>query len=85
MHSSAEAVARPAVGAAPRFKAKKPPTTYRYDSSLSPALDWDTNPSREVAAFLMSCIEDAVALPTPHDVPGAVAGCSGRIRACWSR
>jgi adenine-specific DNA-methyltransferase len=66
VHSSTEAVARPAVGAAPRLKTKKPPTTYRYDSSLFPAMDWDTNPSREVAAFLMSCIKDAAALPTPH-------------------
>ena len=69
VHSGTKAVARPAVGAAPRFKAKKPPTIYRYDSSLSPALDWDTNPSREVAAFLLSCIEDAAALHPPHEFP----------------
>ena len=69
VHSGTEAVSRPAIGAAPRFKAKKPPTIYRFDSSLSPALDWDTNPSREVAAFLMACIEDAAALPAPHTFP----------------
>jgi|688.fasta_scaffold34818_2 hypothetical protein len=26
---------------------KKPPATYRYDSSLSPSLEWDSNPARE--------------------------------------
>ncbi len=66
VHSDVDMAARPEVGAAPRFRAKKPPTSYRYDSSLSPALDWDTNPAREVAAFLMACVEDAAALPSPH-------------------
>jgi adenine-specific DNA-methyltransferase len=36
---------------------------------LSPAFDWDRNPSGEVVAFLMACIEDAVALPAPHTLP----------------
>jgi adenine-specific DNA-methyltransferase len=43
--------------------------TYRYDSSLAPALDWDTNPARETASFLLRCIEDAAALPAPHGFP----------------
>ncbi len=38
-----EAVARPEIGAAPRFRTKAGPATYRYDSSLAPALDWDAN------------------------------------------
>ena len=38
---------RPEVGTQAQFKKKKPPTTYRYDSSLSPALDWDSHPARE--------------------------------------
>jgi adenine-specific DNA-methyltransferase len=64
-----EATARPEIGAAPRFKAKAPPVTYRYDSSLAPELDWDTNPARETAAFLLRCIEDSAALPAPHEFP----------------
>ena len=32
---------RPEVGTQAQFRKKKPPQTYRYDSSLSPALDWD--------------------------------------------
>jgi adenine-specific DNA-methyltransferase len=66
---SQDAVARPEIGAAPRFRSKAPPATYRYDSSLAPALDWDTNPAREIAAFLLVCVEDAAALPAPHDFP----------------
>ena len=75
-----ETVARPEIGAAPRFKAKAPPATYRYDSSLAPALDWDTNPARETAAFLLRCIEDAAAQPAPHDFPEprALNGADGK-------
>lgn len=58
-----ETAARPEVGAAPRFRAKKEPATYRYDSSLSPALDWDSLPAREIGLWLMTCIEQAAALP----------------------
>jgi adenine-specific DNA-methyltransferase len=29
------------MGTQPQFKKLKPPVTYRYDSWLSPALDWD--------------------------------------------
>jgi thiamine biosynthesis lipoprotein ApbE len=32
---------RPDVGTQAQFKKKKPPATYRYDSSLSPTLEWD--------------------------------------------
>ena len=38
---------------------KKPPVTYRYDSSLSPSLDWDgQNPAREQGENLLSVIRD---------------------------
>lgn len=58
---------RPEVGTQPQFKKKKPPKTYRYDSSLSPALDWDgQNPAQEVGEWLLNLIEQAVALPAPH-------------------
>jgi len=47
-HPEAETPLRPEVGTQAQFRKKKPPTTYRYDSSLSPALDWDgQNPARE--------------------------------------
>jgi adenine-specific DNA-methyltransferase len=39
---------RPDVGTQAQFRKKQPPRTYRYDSSLSPALEWDgQNPARE--------------------------------------
>jgi hypothetical protein len=47
-HPEADSPLRPDVGTQAQFRKKKPPVTYRYDSSLSPALDWDgQNPARE--------------------------------------
>ena len=45
-HPEADSPLRPDVGTAPEFRKRKPPVKYRYDSSLSPALDWDDNPAR---------------------------------------
>jgi adenine-specific DNA-methyltransferase len=48
LHPESESPMRPEVGTQAQFKKKLPPKTYRYDSSLSPALDWDgKNPARE--------------------------------------
>ncbi len=71
-----ETAVRPDAGAAPRFKAKRETATYRYDSSLSPALDWDTSPARDTAAWLLAAIEDAAPLPDqtfaqPRELRGA--------------
>lgn len=44
-----EALLWPEVGTQAQFKKRKPPKTYRYGSSLSPALDWDGgNAAREL-------------------------------------
>ena len=49
--------ARPDVGTQPQFRKKAPPKTWRYDSSLSPALDWDAaNPAREAGEALIADI-----------------------------
>ena len=69
LHTAQTMTARPEIGAAPRFKSRQKPATYRYDSSLSPALEWDSNPARDTAAFLIDCIEAAAALPHPHLFP----------------
>ncbi|MGH9345242.1 MAG: hypothetical protein ACRD19_15965 [Terriglobia bacterium] len=37
-HPEADSPLRPDVGTQPQFKKRKPPVTYRYDSSLSPEL-----------------------------------------------
>ncbi|MDP9324141.1 MAG: hypothetical protein M3P13_10950, partial [Acidobacteriota bacterium] len=48
---------RPDVGTQAQFRKKKPPKTYRYDSSLSPALDWDgQNAARERGEELINQI-----------------------------
>src|SRR2546425_9343913 len=63
-----EALLRPEVGTQAQFRKKKPPKTYRYDSSLSPALDWDgQNPARELGEWLLAQIEEAAVLPAPHE------------------
>jgi adenine-specific DNA-methyltransferase len=47
-HPESESPMRPEVGTQAQFKKKLPPKTCRYDSSLSPALDWDgKNAARE--------------------------------------
>ncbi len=66
-HPEAESPLRPDVGTQSQFKKKKPPVTYRYDSSLSPALSWDgQNPARELGEWLVGLIEKAADLPPPH-------------------
>lgn len=61
---------RPEVGTQAQFRKKKPPVTYRYDSSLSPALDWDgQNPAREFGEWLIAVIEEASRLDPPHHFP----------------
>lgn len=54
---------RPEVGTQAQFKKKKPPKTYRYDSLLSPALDWDAKrPVREERERLIKQVLDAKTL-----------------------
>lgn len=66
-HSGADSPLRPDVGTQAQFRKKKPPVTYRYDSSLSPSLDWDgQNPTRELGEWLIAMIEKAATLPAPH-------------------
>jgi len=61
---------RPDVGTQAQFKKRKPPKTYRYDSSLSPALDWDGQDSaRELGEWLLAQIEEASRLEPPHRFP----------------
>ena len=62
-HDSTETPLRPDVGTQAQFKKKKPPVRYSYDSSLSPALDWDgTNPARAEAEALIAAVLEAETL-----------------------
>jgi adenine-specific DNA-methyltransferase len=56
-HPEATAPMRPEVGTQAQFKKKKAPQTYRYDSSLSPVLEYDgQNPAREQGEALIADI-----------------------------
>ena len=60
-HPEASALLRPDVGTQAQFRKKKPPVTYRYDPSLSPALDWDEqNPAREQAEARLATLADRI-------------------------
>ena len=62
-----QAVLRPEAGTQAQFKKRREPKRYRYDDSLSPALDWDgQNRAREVGEWLLAQIEEASQLDPPH-------------------
>ncbi|WP_448229696.1 site-specific DNA-methyltransferase [Pseudoxanthomonas mexicana] len=52
-----EAIQRPDVGVQDQFQARKPPKTYRFDSSLDPALSWDESRDRELAEWLIGLVQ----------------------------
>ena len=54
-----ESVQRPDVGVEGQFAHKKPPRTYRYDSSLAPELFWDESADRAFAEWLLGMIVEA--------------------------
>src|SRR5208283_4088731 len=56
-HPESESPMRHDVGTQAQFRKRKPPVTYRYDSSLSPALDWDgQNSARETGESHLSLV-----------------------------
>jgi adenine-specific DNA-methyltransferase len=62
-----KAVLRPEAGTQAQFKNRRQPKAYRYDSSLSPALDWDgQNPARDLGEWLLAQIQEAAALSPPQ-------------------
>ena len=62
-HPESESLLRPDVGTQAQFKKKKPSKAYRYDSSLSPAMDWDArNLAREEGEALLKRILQAASL-----------------------
>ena len=60
-HPEASALLRPDVGTQAQFRKKKKPATWRYDPSLSPALDWDgENPARERAEATIAALQERI-------------------------
>jgi adenine-specific DNA-methyltransferase len=81
-HADQTVAMRPEVGTQAQFRKKKDPATYRYDSSLSPALSWDgQNGARELGEWLIACIEEAAVLPAPHHFPEprTISTADGRV------
>jgi len=58
-HKESTVLMRPDVGTQAQFRKKKKPETYRYDSSLSPSLEWDREGARERGESLMARIANA--------------------------
>ena len=59
-YPSAKLAARPEIGVEAQFKQRRQPKTYRYDPSLSPALDFDgQNAARERGEELLRNVQDA--------------------------
>lgn len=78
---------RPDMGTQAQFRKKKPPTTYRYDSSLSPTLEWDgQNGARELGEWLIAVIEEASRLEPPHRfaAPREFRSADGRLQVSVS-
>ena len=74
-HLEASALLRPDVGTQAQFRKKKKPVAYRYDSSLSPALDWDgQNPAREQAEARIAALQDRIAKLTAMVEAGELSG-----------
>ncbi len=49
-------VQRPDAGVQDQFQEKRPPKTYRYDSSLDPALSWDEQRERDLGEWLLGLV-----------------------------
>jgi len=83
-HPESDSPLRPDVGTQAQFpkKKRKPPKQYKYDSSLSPALDWDgQNATRELGEWLIGVIEEASRLEPPHifQQPREFKSADGRV------
>ncbi len=60
-HPEADALLRPDIGTQAQFRKKRSPASYRYDSALSPELDWDgQNPAREQAEASIATVEERI-------------------------
>ena len=51
-----QAVQRPDAGVQDQFQARRPPKTYRYDSSLDPELSWDEQRERDLGEWLLGLV-----------------------------
>ena len=74
-HPEASAALRPDVGTQAQFRKKKNPTTYTYDPSLSPTLDWDgQSPAREEAEAKIAALQGVIAQLEAMVAAGEISG-----------
>lgn len=66
IHQADTVPMRPEIGTQANFRKKKVPRTYRYDSSLSPELEFDGAAGRAVGEWLIGVVERASLLEAPH-------------------
>jgi adenine-specific DNA-methyltransferase len=77
-HSEATSPMRPEVGTQAQFRKKKPASTFRYDSSLAPDLQWDEgNPAREEGEALIRQVLEAEDLPAAKAAAEKLRAMSG--------
>jgi adenine-specific DNA-methyltransferase len=62
LHLGATSLLRPDIGVQHQFRKKRAPNKYRYDASLSPALEWDEQPAREQGEALIRRVVEAGSL-----------------------
>ncbi len=83
-HPTSTLPLRPDVGTQAQFKKKKAPATFRYDSSLSPALDWDgKNSAREQGDAALRAILEAKDLAAAKSAAQTLKGL-GRPFLDWA-
>lgn len=82
-HPESTNLVRPDIGVQAHFKKRKEPATYRYDSSLAPALQWDENPARALGEWLLARVDEAASLEPPHQFaqPQQYFGADGQVLA----
>jgi adenine-specific DNA-methyltransferase len=77
-HPTAESPARPAAGVQARFKQKRAPKNYAYDSSLAPELTWDAGnaAARDRGESLIAEIRNAASLEAAKTAATQLKGMS---------
>jgi hypothetical protein len=86
-YPESESPLRPEAGTQSQFRKKKPPVTYRYDSSLSPSLEWELG----LPSYLTPNSKRGVPRPRDNDgaahrrsnLAGPTADALGRV-ACFA-
>src|ERR1044071_5477050 len=74
-HPEAQNLMRPEIGTQAQFKKKKEPKKYRYDSSLSPLLEWDgQNSAREQGEAFLKQILEAPGVELPEALRQQITG-----------